>query len=50
MRNDAKIIISHVSGEQMKSQGTDGVSRGQLKEGVLTGDEMLLFIPFHLDG
>jgi hypothetical protein len=48
MQEGAKIIISHVSGERMKEQGTDGVSRGQLKEGVSIGKHMLLFMPFHL--
>jgi hypothetical protein len=48
MREGAKVIVSHVSGERMKAQGTDGVSRGQLKEGVSVGMDMLSFIPFHL--
>jgi hypothetical protein len=48
MWNNAKVLISHVAGKRMEAQGTDGVSRGQLKEGVLTGQEMLWFIPFHL--
>jgi hypothetical protein len=48
MQEGAKIIVSHVSGERMKAQGTDGVSRGQLKEGVSVGKDMLSFIPFHL--
>jgi hypothetical protein len=33
----------------MKGQGTDGVLRGKLKEGVTTGKEMLAYILFHLD-
>jgi hypothetical protein len=48
MQEGCKIIVSHVSGERMKAQGTDGVSRGQLKEGVSVGKDMLSFIPFHL--
>jgi hypothetical protein len=48
MREGAHIVVSHVSGERMKAQGTDGVSRGQLKEGVSTGADMLSFIPFQL--
>jgi hypothetical protein len=48
MQQGARIIVSHVSGERMKAQGTDGVSRGQLKEGVSAGRSMLSFIPFHL--
>jgi hypothetical protein len=34
MQQGAKVVVSHVSGEQMKDQGTNGVSCGQLKEGV----------------
>jgi hypothetical protein len=43
------IIVSHVSGRRMVAQGTDGVSRGCLKEGVAAGvDNMLKYIPLHL--
>jgi hypothetical protein len=48
MREGASILVSHASGERMKAQGTDGVSRGQLKEGISAGQSMLSFIPFHL--
>jgi hypothetical protein len=41
MQEGARILVSHISSERMKAQGTDGVSRGQLKEGVSTGNEML---------
>jgi hypothetical protein len=43
-----KMIISHVSGKRMISQGTDDVSRGSLTEGVAAGENMLDFIPLHL--
>jgi hypothetical protein len=46
MREGTHIIVSHTLGERMKAQGTNGVSQGQLKEGVLTGADMLSFIPF----
>eukprot|EP00978_Attheya_sp_CCMP212_P036397 scaffold164821_cov35-Attheya_sp.AAC.1 len=46
MKYVAKVIVTHVSGEQMKKQGTDGVSRGQSKEGVAIGHNMLSYIPF----
>ena len=46
IRYSARISVSHVSGERMKAQGTDGVSRGHLKEGVTAGMSMLSFIPF----
>ena len=48
MEQGAKVVVSHVAGERMKGQGTDGVSRGQMKEGVSAGKEMLSYIPFHL--
>jgi hypothetical protein len=47
MTNGCKIILSHVSGERMKWQGTDGLSRGNLLEGVMQGKDMLTFIPLH---
>jgi hypothetical protein len=47
MRHHCRIIVSHVSGERMRAQGTDGVSRGQMKEGVTAGLDMMSFIPFH---
>jgi hypothetical protein len=46
-RCGAQFIISHVAGERMKEQGTDGVSHGHLKEGVAAGREMIEFVPFH---
>jgi hypothetical protein len=42
-----KLIITHVSGERMKFQGVDGVSRGHQKEGVAVGHNMLSFIPLN---
>jgi hypothetical protein len=48
LQEGARVLVSHISGERMKAQGTDGVSRGQLKEGVSTGKDMLSYIPFHL--
>jgi hypothetical protein len=49
MRNHAKVMVSHIAGDRMRAQGTDGVSRGQLKEGVSAGKSMLSFIPLHLN-
>jgi hypothetical protein len=43
-----KVVVSHVSGKRMIAQGTDGVSRGTLSEGVAGGSNMLEFIPLHL--
>jgi hypothetical protein len=42
-------MVSHIAGDRMRAQGTDGVSRGQLKEGVSAGKSMLSFIPLHLN-
>jgi hypothetical protein len=49
MTRNAKIVLSHVSRKRMIKEGTDGVSRGQLREGVTTGELMLLFIPLNED-
>jgi hypothetical protein len=49
MQQGAKVVVPNVSGEWMKDQGTNGVSQGQLKEGVSAGKDMLSFIPFHLN-
>ena len=48
MKHRVAIVVTHVSGNRMKAQGTDGVSRGHLKEGVSAGEDMMSFIPLHL--
>ena len=40
--------IIHVAGTRMTVQGTDGLSRGDMLEGVLKGRDMLSFVPLHL--
>ena len=42
-----KLHIIHVSGTRMIDQGSDGLSRGNLLEGVMKGEKMLSFIPLH---
>jgi len=42
-----KFIISHVSGKRMVHQGTDGISRGHLREGITVANMMLDFCPWH---
>ena len=42
------VNVIHVSGERMIKQGTDGLSRGDLLEGVLKGQDMLSYVPLHL--
>ena len=42
------VNIIHVAGTRMIAQGTDGLPRGDLLEGVLNGHSMLSFISLHL--
>ena len=42
------IQVIHVSGTMMIRQGTDGLSRGDMLEGVLKGRDMLSYVPLHL--
>ena len=48
LRTGSRFIVSHVSGERMKKQGTDGLSRGSMSEGVAAGQSMLGFCPWHI--
>jgi hypothetical protein len=49
MQHGLKIVVSHIAGKRMVAQGTDGVSRGNLQEGVAGGADMMLFVPLHLN-
>jgi hypothetical protein len=40
--------VIHISGKRMKASGVDGLSRGDLTEGMMGGQDPLSFIPFHL--
>jgi hypothetical protein len=42
------IHLIWVAGTRMIAQGTDGVSRGDLSNGVLSGREMLEYVPLNL--
>jgi hypothetical protein len=42
------IHVVHCAGTRMISQGTNGLSRGNLLEGVMKGDDFLSFVPLHL--
>jgi hypothetical protein len=44
-----RLIVCHCAGTRMIAQGTDGVSRGQLDEGVMNGTDMMSIIPLHLN-
>ena len=48
MESETKFQLCHVSGERMKIQGTDGLSRGNLTVGVMSGKDMLSFVPIHM--
>ena len=43
-----RIHLIHVAGTRMIEQGTDGISRGNLLEGVMVGKGMLTFIPISI--
>eukprot|EP00980_Cylindrotheca_fusiformis_P014518 scaffold3893_cov74-Cylindrotheca_fusiformis.AAC.1 len=41
-------LVCHCAGTRMIAQGTDGLSRGGLNEGVMGGKPMKSFVPLHL--
>jgi hypothetical protein len=48
MEGDCPIILVHVAGEIMIWQGSDELSRGDKNAGVMSGEEMMSFVPLHL--
>lgn len=48
MVGDLILHVIHVSGKRMIAQGTDGGSRGDLNQGVMTGESMLGYVPLNL--
>lgn len=48
MNSGFRINIFHMAGTRMIAQGTDGVSRGCLAQGIMAGEAMCAFIPIHL--
>ena len=48
MQQGCKIHFVHVAGTQMIAQGTGGLSRGNISEGIMKGDAILQHIPLHL--
>eukprot|EP00980_Cylindrotheca_fusiformis_P017245 scaffold5326_cov80-Cylindrotheca_fusiformis.AAC.1 len=42
-------LVVHCAGTRMIAQGTDGLSRGGLNEGVMGGKPMTSFLPLHLN-
>ena len=49
MRVKCKIFLCHCSGTRMIEQGSDGLSRGNLSEGVMKGVSMGHYVPLHLN-
>ena len=47
-RSGVKIHVFHVAGTRMIAQGTDGVSRGYLGQGIMAGETMVAHIPVHV--
>jgi hypothetical protein len=39
--------VLHISGKRMKASGVDGLSRGDLTEGMMAGEDPLSFIPLN---
>ena len=48
MAGDIFIHVIHIAGTRMIEEGTDGLSRGNINEGVMTGKDILSYIPLHL--
>ena len=42
-----RTLVYHISGERMKRIGVDGLSRGDMYEGVLAGGDPLDYVPFN---
>lgn len=40
-------IVVHAAGTRMIAQGGDGLSRGSINEGVMSGEDFLSFLPFN---
>jgi hypothetical protein len=49
MQGQLVLHVHHVAGTRMIAQGTNGLSRGVMTEGVMAGQPMVSFVPLHLD-
>jgi len=47
MAAGCRIFVIHVTGTRMIAQGTDGLSRGDQNAGVMSGRNMLDYVPLH---
>ena len=45
IKSGGKFLVTHVAGDRMQAQCTDGISRGSLREGISLGQSMLKFCP-----
>jgi len=48
MSGGLRLHVIHVAGTRMVAQGTDGLSRGDVTDGIMAGQPMCQFIPLHL--
>ena len=48
MKYSCKLHLIHVAGTRMIAQGTDGISRGDMMEDVMNGDDIISHIPLSL--
>ena len=48
MEGTLRIQVIHVDGTRMIAQGTGGLSRGLMTEGVMSGKEMMSFVTINL--
>ena len=44
---DLSLKVTHVSGERIKTQGSNDISRDQFNEDICSGDYMLLLCPWN---
>jgi hypothetical protein len=49
MNGTFTLHVIHVAGSRMISEGTDGLSRGDLSAGVMLGTNILTYVPLHQD-
>ncbi len=49
MTGALRLHVTHIAGTRMIQQGTDGLSRSDVTEGVMQHSPMLYHIPLHLD-
>ena len=50
LRTGARLLVTHCSGRRMIHQGTDGLSRGSLQDGVCLSKAMLAYCPWGKSG